>query len=285
MNPNFFAVIPASIRYDKELSSSAKLFYGEITAMSNQEGYCWASNSYFSEVFGVGNSTISLWIKQLSDLGHVEVDYDRKGKSIVARKIYPIQKIETTYSENQKKVFRKSKEGYSENRKGNTTSNNTTSIIERREQFANKIRSLSNDLPKDEVDKFIDYWTEKNPKGRKMRFEKEKTFDPAKRLATWKRNYEKFKEKSSAKKERKRYDINDYNENEQRMLVDLKERMVQLYVDFTGDFKSQTDEIKQALLTIKPGEVKPKYIELRRYCISKEGSDRKYLKNLNNLID
>lgn len=36
-----------------------------------------------------------------------------------------------------------------------------------------------------ELKKFFDYWTEKAPKGRKMKFEKQSTFDPAKRLDTW----------------------------------------------------------------------------------------------------
>ena len=36
-----------------------------------------------------------------------------------------------------------------------------------------------------ELKKFFDYWTECSPKGKKMKFEKQKTFDPAKRLDTW----------------------------------------------------------------------------------------------------
>ncbi|BAQ92796.1 hypothetical protein [uncultured Mediterranean phage uvMED] len=35
---------------------------------------------------------------------------------------------------------------------------------------------------------FSDYWTEKSPRGSKMRFEKEKVFDVSRRLATWSRN-------------------------------------------------------------------------------------------------
>src|SRR5690554_5037423 len=113
--PNFYAVIPATVRYDESLSSSEKLFYAEITAMSQKEGYCWASNSYFSELYGVANSTVSSWVAGLKDKGHIIVEYERSGKNIDKRLIYPIQKIDYPYSENQKGVFRKSEGGYSEN--------------------------------------------------------------------------------------------------------------------------------------------------------------------------
>ena len=32
---------------------------------------------------------------------------------------------------------------------------------------------------------FFEYWTEKQPKGKKMRFEMQKVFDIKKRLVTW----------------------------------------------------------------------------------------------------
>jgi len=55
---------------------------------------------------------------------------------------------------------------------------------------ANSANCCNKLLSKDELSGFISYWTEKNPNGRKMRFEKEKTFDIHKRLARWKRNIE-----------------------------------------------------------------------------------------------
>jgi hypothetical protein len=45
-------------------------------------------------------------------------------------------------------------------------------------------------LPIDELNKFIEYWTNKPPKAKKMAFEKEKNFVMKLRLQTWKRNYE-----------------------------------------------------------------------------------------------
>jgi len=75
MEPNFYAIIPASVRYDKRLKPNAKLLYGEITALCNQEGFCWADNSYFSELYEVDKMTISRWISQLESAGYLKIEH------------------------------------------------------------------------------------------------------------------------------------------------------------------------------------------------------------------
>lgn len=44
----YYAVIPACARYDNKVVPSAKLLYGEITALCDEEGYFWATNDYLS---------------------------------------------------------------------------------------------------------------------------------------------------------------------------------------------------------------------------------------------
>ena len=43
---NYYAVIPAEVRYSKNLKANEKLMYGELTALANEKGYCYASNEY-----------------------------------------------------------------------------------------------------------------------------------------------------------------------------------------------------------------------------------------------
>lgn len=64
-NKNYYAVIPADVRYCKNLPMGAKLLFGEITALSNEKGYCWAKNSYFEELYQVDKTTIIRWINSL----------------------------------------------------------------------------------------------------------------------------------------------------------------------------------------------------------------------------
>ena len=41
-HPSFFAILPASVRYDGKLSEFQKLLFVEITALADKEGYCRA---------------------------------------------------------------------------------------------------------------------------------------------------------------------------------------------------------------------------------------------------
>lgn len=105
MTPNFYAVIPADVRYSSA-THGAKLLYGELTALSTKEGYCWATNEYFAALYDVNANTISEWIGQLKKLGFVSVEIDKPNGN--SRKIWvAIPKKRDTYPE-------KTGEGYPE---------------------------------------------------------------------------------------------------------------------------------------------------------------------------
>lgn len=87
MERGYYAIVPASVRYDNDLSPNAKLLYGEITALCNERGYCWASNSYFSKLYNKDKSTVARWLKQLEEKGYInrQVIYKEGSQEIEQR--------------------------------------------------------------------------------------------------------------------------------------------------------------------------------------------------------
>lgn len=85
--PSYFATIPANVRYDKNLKDKAKLLYGEITALCNKDGSCWAKNEYFADLYGVTKTTVSTLIKNLVDNGYIKskIIYKEGTKEILNR--------------------------------------------------------------------------------------------------------------------------------------------------------------------------------------------------------
>ena len=158
--PNFWAVIPATVRYNKKLGSTAKLFFAEITALSNFEGFCWASNQYFSELFNISVTQVSRLIKELEDNGFVKTQVLKEEAN--KRRIYPlINNTGDTKEIKTKKEFRK--------------------------WFEEELKDIGVEW-NDEKEAFILYWTEKNHNGKKERWEMQKVFDIKRRWGTWTRN-------------------------------------------------------------------------------------------------
>ncbi|AGA67547.1 phage protein [Brachyspira pilosicoli P43/6/78] len=85
---NYYAIIPANVRYDKRLSPLTRLIYGEITALSNEKGYCFATNAYFANLYSMSNVSISRCISELKEHNYIRVVYDIKEKNVDKRKIY-----------------------------------------------------------------------------------------------------------------------------------------------------------------------------------------------------
>jgi hypothetical protein len=74
--PNYYAVIPAPVRYCEGLTANAKLLYGELSALCKQQGFCWATNAYFADLYKVSASAISEWVSALSKHRFIRVSID-----------------------------------------------------------------------------------------------------------------------------------------------------------------------------------------------------------------
>ena len=88
--PAYWAVIPATVRYDADLPPNAKLMYGEIQALATAEGYCWAANEYFSQLYGLSHRTVRTLIGKLAAKEHilVEVVRDQETNEVLERRIW-----------------------------------------------------------------------------------------------------------------------------------------------------------------------------------------------------
>lgn len=99
---SYYAIIPANVRYDQRLKPNTKLLYGEITALCNEKGFCWASNEYFADLYGVNKETISRWVSDLINYGYLnrEIIYKEGTNQIINRYLrinqYPIDEKRNT---------------------------------------------------------------------------------------------------------------------------------------------------------------------------------------------
>ena len=108
--PGYYAVIPADVRYDDRLPPNAKLLYGEISALIGKDGYCYATNQYFAEIYSCTVKSISRLISALEELNYIvtEIERDQFGKvkrrrvylRVSVPEIHPVDKIVPSTGQN-----------------------------------------------------------------------------------------------------------------------------------------------------------------------------------------
>lgn len=102
---SYYSITPASVRYCKELGGGdAKHLYGEITALCNEKGYCWASNKYFADLYDVDVRSVTRWIGLLVKYNFVYVDMT-SGK----RKIFLTEKMQSPVEYKEEKTKKQTK--------------------------------------------------------------------------------------------------------------------------------------------------------------------------------
>lgn len=160
--PNYYAVIPAQIRYDSSLKDKAKLLYAEITALTQRDGMCWASNNYFAELYEVSVQTISTLLKELEEKQYITrtIVYKEGTKEILHRYIKIVGEGYTNFLGG----------GIQENFKENNTSINNTSI-NKKEIYKEKrtFASIINDYtPNEELQEALNDYVEMRAKDKKF---------------------------------------------------------------------------------------------------------------------
>lgn len=200
--PVYYAVIPANVRYDKRLKANEKLLFSEITTLTHAKGYCFASNNYFADLYGVSKTSISKWINNLIKCGYLKshIKYKQGSKEILYRYltlvVHPIEEKFNTPIE--------------EKFKDNNTSINNTSII-----------------------KEINFPDVKEVK-------KKKTFKPPTKDEVLNYFDEKGYVKDQALKAFNYYDVADWKDARGNKVKNWKQKMIAVW--FKPEFKKQSGE-------------------------------------------
>lgn len=87
INKSYYAVLPSNVRYDNRLKDKAKLLYAEITSLTNEKGFCWASNNYFAELYSISKGTVSKLLSELKKYGYINIEliYKDNTKEVKSR--------------------------------------------------------------------------------------------------------------------------------------------------------------------------------------------------------
>ena len=139
--PSYYAIIIANVRYDRRLKANEKLLYGEISALTQANGYCYASNEYFANLYNVTKNNVTKWIANLVAYGYItaELKYKRGTKQIE----YRIIRLSTALPKKSITPNQKRLEGSNQKR--------VTPIIKKDEE--NKNRVLTNITSKNKYNK------------------------------------------------------------------------------------------------------------------------------------
>jgi hypothetical protein len=235
-NKSYYAVIPATVRYDERLKLLSRMLYGEITALCNERGYCWASNAYFAELYGMSIKSISRSVNELKECGYINVELQFKETKEVDKRIIrisnPMDKIVATYGQN-------CPGGMDKNVQDNITLNNTINIEELEKLLEKKKTKKKKEFTPPTLEEVKAYCEErKNNVDYKYFYDyyssgnwKDKKGDPVKnwkqRIITWERNNQNKNYNSNPVKEEPKMgykSLQDILKEEEEMLKRIKEK-------------------------------------------------------------
>lgn len=106
-----YCLVPLAARTNPNIPAKAQIYLGELNILTNEYGYCWASDEQLAEMQGVSTRTILEWHRILEQEGFIKRDTvkkhvmnDERGKLDLKteRKIFVIDNPSNNFSEPQK---------------------------------------------------------------------------------------------------------------------------------------------------------------------------------------
>lgn len=175
-----YTVISNVFLRDEKLSLKSKGLLAYVLSLPND----WVL--YVSELANHhkdGTSAIYSAFKELTELGYV-----RRKRERIDGKLGGIDYIisETPILENLNVENLNVENLNQENQQLLNTNNNKVNTLQ--SNYILDWNDIALEINFNDLDAFIDYWTEKSPLGKKMRWQKQKTFDVKRRMQRWAKN-------------------------------------------------------------------------------------------------
>ena len=168
MLDQWYWILPNRILFDKNLSSTEKLFYVFISSLCAEKWYCWANNTYFSKTMDITNISVSRIINNLLKRWYIYISIDKDWWNKRHISLSPIDisiiKNDNTYNQNWLDPIIKNdntpiikNDKYNNIKDNNIKDNYNTN---KKDSSFSEVIDIENELWEDEkklIDWFIDY--------------------------------------------------------------------------------------------------------------------------------
>lgn len=208
-SPKFIPFYPEMIKFD--LSVVEILIFGFIDFyLSNGSNKFYFTNEQIAKIVGCSESTVSNAFSNLKEKGIVNLNFRLKanGGKIRFVRLLNFKSPTSKFCESDTQILRDNKNKINKNKINKKERESKIEILpqqdnifikllddtDEKESFISAVvgkTGLDIDIVRNEINKFISYWTESNQKG-KERWKMEKVFDVKRRLGTWFSNINKF---------------------------------------------------------------------------------------------
>ena len=149
---------------DKEIKNELGLLL-IISSLCAEKGYCYASNEYFAELFGIDEVSVSRKIKLLESKNYITIEYIKRGCEVKNRFLRLTKMLTDDLQKNQSTINKNVKE--------NIISNNNINSNNKENSINNKLLILKESQKM--FEKFWSVYPKKRDKGRTEKwFEKNK---------------------------------------------------------------------------------------------------------------
>ena len=148
-----------------------------------KKGSFITSQKKLMKEFNWGSSRLRTFLKLLESDGMIETNTNTISTHITINNYKELQGLQTA---NELQTKHKQTANKMQTKTNNNVNNDNN--VNKKEIFIKKVFEFEKKYDKETLDEFIDYWTEKNMSGTKMKYEMQKTFDVSRRLKRWVKN-------------------------------------------------------------------------------------------------